>query len=183
MAIRRTLIPDLWQSSQWAPSREIARLHRDIDQMFDSFLSSGSQATGSQVGSSIDFSPPCDVDETDTHFLVSFDLPGVSKNDVKIEVRDNQLLVSGERKEEHKEEKKNRVSIERIHGAFQRAFALPARVDADRVEALYENGVLKIAIPKSEVARPKQIEIKESKEGGFFQKFLKRDENKSEKAA
>jgi HSP20 family protein len=181
---RRSLAPDSWRGGSLSPIREMSRLQRDIDRMFDDFLSPVSNLVGNVLDRQVIFSPPCDVDESDSHYLVSFDLPGINKQDVNIEVRDNQLIVSGERKEERKEERKDRVSTERLYGAFQRAFTLPSTVDADRVEANYENGVLRVAIPKSEAAKPKQIEIKEGK-GGVFQKLLSRGEKevKSEKAA
>ncbi|MEO5971016.1 MAG: Hsp20/alpha crystallin family protein [Bdellovibrionia bacterium] len=182
MAIRN-LFPDV-RRSEWSPLREMSRMQRDIDRMFDDFISPGANLTGDVLNRQMVFSPVCDVEETDSHFLVSFDLPGINKKDVNIELRDNQLIVSGERKEEHKVEKRNRMSTERFYGTFQRAFTLPSTVDADKVEAQYEDGVLRVAIPKSEAAKPKQIEIKEGK-GGFFQKLLGRGEKevKSEKAA
>src|SRR4051812_27920298 len=113
MAIRRNQIPSLWsESSNLNPLGEVSRLQRDIDRMFEDFLSpvTGRSLTG--LGTGIErpmrFSPPVDVEETDAHYLLSFDLPGISKEDVQIEFKDNQLIVSGERKEERKEEKKNR---------------------------------------------------------------------------
>jgi HSP20 family protein len=104
------------------------------------------------------FNPACDVEETENAYLLSFDLPGVSKENVKIEVVDNQLLVAGERKSEKKENSARHI-VERHHGAFQRAFALPASVDTAKIEASFRDGVLNVTIPKPEAAKPRQIAI------------------------
>ena len=182
MSSRRNFLPDLWQSNQFNPMREMTRLQRDMDRMFDDFLSP-STLSGTP-GREMAFSPPCDIEETDTHFLMTFDMPGISKKDVRIELRDNQLLVSGERQEQHRSEKNSRVNTERFHGTFVRSFTLPSNVDPEKVEAHYEDGVLRIAVPKSEAAKPRQISINESK-GGFFKTLLghREKEEKSEKAA
>jgi HSP20 family protein len=119
-------------------------------------------------------SPACDIEETQDHYLVSFDLPGIPKDKLRIELKDDQLIVSGERKEERREEVKNRVSSERYYGSLQRSFTLPSAVDPSKVEAHYQDGVLRVAVPKtpeSEAAKPKQVQIKEGKEG-FFGKLL-----------
>ncbi len=164
MAIRG-MLPELWRGERglWSPFREMSRLQRRMDRMFEE-LSLPEEEGG--------FAPACDVEETDTHFLVSFDLPGMRKEDVQIELQENQLIVSGERKQEKKEEAHGRLSRERYYGSFRRSFALPSGVAADKVEASYENGVLHIALPKTKAAVGKQIPIKE-----------KRTELKSEKAA
>jgi HSP20 family protein len=119
-----------------------------------------------------DFTPACDVEETEGHYLLSFDIPGIRKDDVKIEVTDHQLIVSGEKREEQREEKRNRYFSERSWGRFQRSFTLPATVDTSRIEADYADGVLKIAVPKAESVKPRTVRIGEAKTGGFFQKFL-----------
>lgn len=150
----------------WNPLREIKQLQRGIDQIFEDFTTMPSFFRPSRSFMDMEqeaFTPPCDIEESNNQYLVSFDIPGMKKEDVKIEVTDNQLIVSGERKEERKEEKANRITEERFHGTFMRSFTLPANVKSDQVEASYENGILKIAIPKTEVSKPKQISIKEGK--------------------
>lgn len=123
------------------------------------------------------FNPSCDVEETDTHYVFSFDLPGISKDDIKIEVLDNQLTVSGERKYERKDEN-NRHLVERHYGSFQRSFMLPGDVKSDNIEASYENGVLTLGVPKAEAVKPRQIKIGEGKPG-FLGKLLSKDEKKA----
>ena len=111
------------------------------------------------------FNPAYDLAETDSHYLLSFDLPGVSQDDLRIEVVDHRLVVEGERKTEREDAGISRHFSERSYGRFQRAFQLPAHVDTSKVEANYENGVLRIALPKAEEAKPRQIKIGSEKNG------------------
>jgi len=115
----------------------------------------------------MDFSPAVDVDESDTHFLLSFDLPGVKKEDVHIELKDNILTVWGERKDSKREGFGNRLSIERSYGEFNRTFTLPINVDPDKIEAHYEDGVLHVVVPKAESAKPREIAVKTGRPGLF----------------
>lgn len=104
--------------------------------------------------------PPVDIQETDKNLLLNFDLPGVKKEDIKIEVDDDVLTVSGEKKEEEETDTKSSHRIERFYGSFERSFVLPRGVDPDTVKGDYENGVLRLEIPKSQVEKkPKTIEI------------------------
>lgn len=152
------------------PFRDLARMQRDFDRMFEQMF----EEFPGFVGESQEFFPACDIEETDSHYWVAFDLPGVSKNDLKIEVRDRQLYVSGERKKEHKEREGLRLSEERHYGSFQRVFTLPSAAKLENIEANFESGVLYIAIPKAEATKPKQVEIKEHA-GGIFNKLLGRE--------
>lgn len=113
----------------------------DFDQFVDSFLQ-----------------PTCDISETDDHYLASFDMPGVRKEDIKIELKNNKLAISGER---------------HGHGKFERSLTLSATVDSQKIEALYENGVLNIALPKAEMAKPKTIQIQSGEESVLFKNLLK----------
>ncbi|HEX4926244.1 MAG TPA: Hsp20/alpha crystallin family protein [Bdellovibrionales bacterium] len=116
------------------------------------------------------FNPACDIEEQDDHFRISVDLPGVSKDDVKVEVVDNRLVISGERKHEKKEGGRR---SERYYGRFERSFMLPTAIDVDKIEARYENGVLELAVPKAESAKPRTVQIQTGKEG-FLGRFLNR---------
>jgi HSP20 family protein len=166
MAIRN-MLPDVWRSerSTWKPMRELNRLQRRIDHIFDDFLNEPLPSLFKPTRELMpyeeeaEFTPACDIDETDTHYLLNFDLPGVKKSDVKIDLRGNQLTVSGERKED----KKSHMSRERYYGSFCRSFTLPADVNPDKVEANYEHGVLQIALTKTAISTSKQIPIKEGK--------------------
>jgi HSP20 family protein len=106
------------------------------------------------------FAPATDVTETEDHYLMSLDVPGMKKEEIKIEVADNVLSVSGERKRVTAPDKKERVQrYEKSYGFFKRSFSLPNSIDAEKVEALYENGVLELYLPKVAQAKPRQIEV------------------------
>ncbi len=108
--------------------------------------------------------------------LLSFDLPGVSKNDVKIDLQDRTLRISGERKNERTSGKGENLRTERYYGNIERAITLPAHIKADSIEAQFEDGVLHIAVPKAEGVKPKQIQVTEGKPGLFSKLLGKKDE-------
>jgi HSP20 family protein len=87
------------------------------------------------------------------------DLPGISESDVKIELDDNVLRISGERKSEQEERKQGYYRIERSSGAFSRSLTLPEGVDADAVKATFDQGVLEVRVPKPEARKPRKVEI------------------------
>ncbi|HEX4925524.1 MAG TPA: Hsp20/alpha crystallin family protein [Bdellovibrionales bacterium] len=151
----------------WRGERSPFSLLNDMDRFFSQFNVPEHTAEPSS------FSPAVDVEEHDDHFVLSFDLPGLSKNDVNIEVLEDRLVVSGERKDERRF-KEGRT--ERAYGRFERAFTLPAGADAGKIEARFENGVLEIAVPKAEMAKPRKIEIKASdgQDAGILGRFLGR---------
>lgn len=158
------------------PAREFSPWFSEIDDVMDRLLVPMTTLKRETQG----FNPACDVEETDSHYLMSFDLPGISKEDVKIEVVDNQLTVSGERKTEQKGDKNNRHMAERFYGSFQRVFTLPATIDATNVEASYKDGVLQIALPKAESAKPREIKISEGK-GSLFSKLIGQKQTQGER--
>lgn len=169
MAIR-SLLPSIWRNERkdYNPAREVNHLQRRINDIFDEFFSSSALSRWAQPSMNLaeleqEFSPPCDIQETDREYLVSFDLPGVNKDEVKIEVQGNQLTVSGERKKEQKVESKGHLNTESFYGSFFRSFSLPNEVEADYAEANFENGVLKISLPKAEKSSSKQIPINQVK--------------------
>lgn len=96
------------------------------------------------------FTPQVDISETEKAFELSFAIPGIKKNEIKIDLNEGQLVVSGERKFEEKKEDKNFHSVETRYGSFSRSFHLPDNIDVEKVEAKYEDGLLNITIPKDE---------------------------------
>lgn len=160
----------------WDPMRDVMSLQRSVDRLFEDFLA----PVASKPERQPHFSPAVDVEESGSHYLISFDLPGISKDELKIEVEDGVLTVSGERKEEKLDER-NKRTIERFYGRFQRSFSLPQNVNADDIEADYRDGVLMLAVPKAEAPAPKRITIGERKDG-FISKLLgSPQEKKTEK--
>jgi HSP20 family protein len=114
--------------------------------------------------------PACDVTEHDNHFYLILEMAGIPKDQIQIEVIEDKLVVTGERK---KEKEKGMLYSERLYGKFHRTFDLPTGLDLDKIEADYQDGVLSILIPKAETAKPRKIKIGT---GGtvnsFFGKFI-----------
>lgn len=141
---------------RWNPSNSIFTLRGDVDRLFDNFFSD--RMSPSESFSNI--TPVVDVEETDQDFLITAEIPGMRKEDIKITFENNYLTLSGEKKskKDHKEE--NFHHLERRYGKFSRTLAIPVGVMLDKIEAQYEHGILSIKIPKAEEAKPKQIEVK-----------------------
>ncbi len=109
--------------------------------------------------------PAMDLVEADDHFVLKADLPGMSEEDVSIEVRDNALTISGERKAEHESRERGWYRVERSFGRFSRSLSLPEGIDADAISANFERGVLSVTIPKPEQRKPRRISINSGSNG------------------
>ena len=103
--------------------------------------------------------PAMDLVEADDHFVLKADLPGLAEGDVAIEVRDNALTISGERKAEHEKRERGWYRVERSFGRFSRSLTLPEGVDPDAISANFDRGVLEVTIPKPEQRKPRRIQI------------------------
>lgn len=122
-----------------------------------------------------DIVPALDLVEKESHYVLSVDLPGVKKEDIHVEVNDNILRISGERKAEISEA----GHIERSYGKFERAVKLARDISTEEVEAHFENGVLSLAIPKKAMTAAKQIEVKDGSKSSFWSKLLGSEDAKS----
>lgn len=107
----------------------------------------------------LDFSPAANIKETSKEFVVEVDIPGIKKEDVKIELENNRLTVSGVRNESKEESDSKHYLSESYCGSFIRSFSLPTTVDENNVQARYENGVLRLKIPKLAVSKAKEVKI------------------------
>ena len=150
---------------RWNPTRELTAfpadvlsMQREINRMFDGVFRGGIQDDGSLFSTS--WTPPTDIAEHETEYRVKVELPGVTRDDVKITMQDNILTIRGEKKQEVETRESNQHRVERSYGSFQRSFTLPATVKGDKIEASYADGILCITLPKAEAAQPKQIEVK-----------------------
>jgi HSP20 family protein len=123
-------------------------------------------AAGPSVGSAkevmtvADWTPTVDISESEAEYAIKAELPEVKKEDVKVTVEDGVLTIQGDRKQEKEEKGKKYHRIERSYGRFVRSFTLPDTVDESKVKAEYTDGVLHLHLPKSEKAKPKQIDVK-----------------------
>jgi len=140
-------------------TNNMRNLQREIDRVFDSFFPA-QRTDEPEESSKAVWAPRVDLSETDNLYRIELDVPGMTRDDITISYQDNQLAVSGERREESREEEDNEyVRVERSFGHFYRAFRLPKTVNADNIEAAYHDGVLTIDVPKAEESTPHRIEI------------------------
>lgn len=126
---------------------------REVDRLFDSFFGGETQVAARR------WVPPMDLFESDDHFVLKADLPGLSEGEVSIEVHDGTLSISGERKVEHEARERGFTRIERAFGSFNRSLTLPDGVDADSISAHFDRGVLEVKIRKPEQRKPRRVEI------------------------
>ncbi|MCL5266803.1 MAG: Hsp20/alpha crystallin family protein [Bacteroidetes bacterium] len=143
--------------STWSPFRDLVNMQREIGRVFDNLFS---DTEGNLIVS--DWAPRVDVMEHQDSYTIKAELPGVSKNDVKITLHENVLSIRGEKKQEKEEKDANFHRVERSYGVFERQFALPTGVKSDKIDASYKDGILTITLPKVEEAKPKEIEVKVS---------------------
>ena len=140
-------------------AREVDQLQESIQRMFDNPLTHGT--TRFPRIQNLAWVPPVEIAESDTMIVMTFELPGLDKDDVKIDIADDVLTLRGEKKSTHVEEdaKKEFFLKERSYGVFERSFSLPPSVNVDEITAVFEKGVLEITLPKSEVVKPRGREI------------------------
>ncbi|HZC01293.1 MAG TPA: Hsp20/alpha crystallin family protein, partial [Gammaproteobacteria bacterium] len=105
------------------------------------------------------WSPPVDIYETDEALIMKAELPGFSKDDISIELKENTLIMRGERRRQDEVKEGNYHRMERVYGAFQRSFLLPTTVEQDKVKASYKDGILELHLPKVPAAQPKRIAV------------------------
>jgi HSP20 family protein len=137
----------------------LQRLNRILDEAF-----AGLQFPESSVVTSTLFAPT-DVSEDENALQITMELPGVDPENVRLSLENNVLTIRGEKQQEIDENNERVHRSERVYGIFERTFVLPNTVDADRIEARFENGVLIVRIPKAERARPREIRVSSSGEG------------------
>lgn len=131
-----------------------SNLLREMDRVFDDLSSSSKNIYDER-----EFAPPTEINESEGHFLLSVDLPGIKKEDINIEVKDNILTLTGVRKSNFTEETLKTQRLGKTYGQFKRSFVLPNTVNTDNIEARHEDGVLELVLPKTPIAQPKKIEI------------------------
>ena len=140
-------------TTRWNPFEQMERMQRELDRLFTTVSAEGG---GERRGPWL---PAVDVEQTAEAMILKLDLPGVSRDDVKIDAHDGVLTISGEREEERHEEHEGYVMRERVSGSFARSFTLPAKAQADKITAAMDDGVLKVTIPRPAEESPRQISI------------------------
>lgn len=142
---------------RWNPFREMANMQSAMDRLFEDAWRGNWPSTTGFAGFD---SPALDIHETDTAYTVAVPLPGVNPQDINVKMQNGTLTISGELPQPKVADNAKVVVQERYFGKFTRSVSLPEHVDADKVEATYENGVLNLNLPKLPEAQPKQIAVK-----------------------
>jgi HSP20 family protein len=144
---------------RWEPIAELNTIQTEMNRLFNSFFDqSASTGRGGVPGRR--WIPAMDLVETGDHYVLRADLPGLTDRDVNVELQDNVLTISGERKAEDTVEQEGYYRLERAFGGFSRSLTLPDGVEADAVQAHFDRGVLEIRIPKPEQKKSRQVQIK-----------------------
>jgi HSP20 family protein len=141
---------------RWEPVREPGTVQNEVNRLFNSFFDT---PTPTHRVAARRWVPAIDVVETETDFVLKADLPGLSEDDVAIELDDNVLTISGERSSGREERKAGYYRVERSSGSFRRALALPEGVDPESVRATFDKGVLEVTVPKPAQRVPRKVQI------------------------
>lgn len=148
-------LPTLWRTRRPTALADLLDSRRELDQMLDRFFW-GDAATMAA------WTPSIDVRETEDEIIVSAELPGMKREDVKLTVEDGRLCISGEKRQENENGSRQGEYhvVERSYGRFERSFALPRSVDPEKINASFKDGILDVHLTKTATAKPKQIAIK-----------------------
>ncbi len=148
---------------KYNPSKDLLEFEREFNRMFNSFGNrfglTKSKETDAEYENAV-WMPLTDIYEDKDKFTLKVDLPGIKKEDVKISYANGNLTISGERVQESETKDAKCHRMEKSYGKYFRSFSLPELIQADKINAEFNNGQLTITVPKSEEAKPKEIEIK-----------------------
>jgi HSP20 family protein len=145
--------------SRWSPFKEIEEMEKRLSNLLgrSPATSSGDKKEAITV---TEWSPLVDISEDEKEYLIKAEIPEMKKEDIKLNVHEDVLTITGERKYEKEEKTKKYHRVERSYGSFMRSFTLPEDADGSKIAAEYKDGLLKVHLPKSEKAKPKAIEVK-----------------------
>jgi len=151
---------------RWEPVRELNTIQHEMNRLFNTFFEVPGPANGGTQPALRRWIPAMDLVETGDSFVLRADLPGVSEKDVKLELEDNVLTISGERRSEQEERKEGYYRVERAFGSFSRSLTLPEGIDPQAVQASFAQGVLEVRIPKPEQRKARKVAITVKTDGG-----------------
>lgn len=138
-----------------SPFRDLSQMQESVDRLFNEFMNWRQKGGMAETG----FAPPCEIIEEENCYILKFDMPGVQRQDISIEAKDDRLTVYASRKEEKRKDERRRHLSEMFYGAYDRTFLLPGPIEEKKVDAALEEGVLTIMVPKSEAVRTEPIPI------------------------
>jgi len=142
---------------RWDPFKDLVSIHERLNKLFEDTLASSRRLETEILPTS--WTPPVDIYETDKEIILEMELPGMSQDDIQVEVRDNLLILRGERHKTGQREIRNYHRQERSYGLFQRCFRLPKEIKSDQLKARYQDGVLEVIIPKAPVVSNAKVII------------------------
>jgi HSP20 family protein len=142
---------------KWDPFRDLNILQDRMNRLFED--TGRGIRRGEEPASTTIWSPAVDIYETEGEIVVQAELPGMDRKDISLNLENNVLTIRGDRQFKKETKEDNYHRIERSYGGFSRSFSIPTSVDEDKIRADYKDGVLRIALPKKEQAKPKQIQI------------------------
>ncbi len=141
---------------KWDPLRDLISIQDRMNRLFDQTLSRSRAEEGIAASTWI---PAVDIYETPEMIVLKAELPGVTREDIDIQIRENALTLRGERRFAKDVQEENYLRIERVYGTFQRSFTLPTTIRQEGIKAVFKDGVLELMLPKAEEAKPKKIAI------------------------
>jgi HSP20 family protein len=148
----------------WRPLMDLGRWERDMERMMDTFFERRMRPWWPERwlrSDEMEISVPAvDLFEEKDEIVVKAELPGIDKDQIEVNVTDHQLTIKGEKKKEEEIKEKDYYRCERSYGSFLRTLELPKDVHADKVKAVFKNGVLEVRLPKTEEAKAKEIKVK-----------------------
>lgn len=163
----------------WSPFSE---LNHNMGKFFDDFWIVPPRGIRNLQEIDAQWIPACEVEEAENHYLISLEIAGVPKEQVKVEFHHNQIVVSGERQNTLKKIETGQRFSERRFGRFQRTFTLPAGIDPEKVEANHQDGMLRVYVPKAESAKPRQIKITNGNSTSSFKRLIGASSTKEEES-
>jgi HSP20 family protein len=142
--------------SKFDPFQDLVSLQRRINRLFEDAFPRSERAELAWSA----WTPAVDIYEEPEAIVIEADLPGLTKENVSVTLENSVLTIQGERKSAHEEKRDNYHRVERAYGGFARSFTIPSNVSADKIDAEFKDGVLRVTLPKREEAKPKQIQVK-----------------------
>ena len=155
--------------TRWEPFREFTTLQDRVNRLFRDTYGDGRD----EALTTSNFAPPVDVYEDEHNITLKIEVPGIEEKDIDVRIENNTLTVHGERKFEKEEKEENFRRVERQYGSFTRSFTLPNTIDAEKVQANYDKGILKVQLAKKAEAKPKQIKVNVGSEKAVEEKGVK----------
>src|SRR5207244_8750344 len=159
--------------TRWEPFREFSTMQDRMNRMNRLFRESYSPEGPEEALTTTSFAPAVDIYEDEHNITLKIEVPGIDEKDIDVRIENNTLTVHGERKIEKEEKEENFRRVERQYGSFTRSFTLPTTVDAEKIQANYEKGILRVQLAKKAEAKPKQIKVNVGSERSLEGKEVK----------